>query len=306
MVQLQFAFQNSWMACPPIQFNSNLRYKKARPFMTGPELSSQLLIDMLAWSFWRTLQHTSTSMTWDDRLMYDWVHAIAPFAAQACACQFDKDWAKAWMFVANRPAISHLAGSCPHPSGTHEPIVGVRLPDGTFKSRITAEYPAQLAQALASIIRPFLTTGHPVLHVTDWQTILPKQLSWPDPPGRIEDGGGLPSTALHMIPQRHDKLASLRSRWFKRLSDSRQCLKITAALLSGCKEPPLSESELMPYIDDMLEILDCPPGDFLLDISPGQPFRLKLWYRLATFLRDPDADFLLQLQRGCVWESISH
>ena len=244
------------------------------------------------------LENPSTSMTWDDSLMYDWVHAVAPFAAQACACQFDKDWAKAWMFVANRPTISHLARSCPHPHGTHEQIVRVRLPDGTFKSRITAEYPPQLAHALAFIIRPFLSTGNPLLHVADWQTILPKQLSWPDPPGRIEDGGGLPSTALHMVPQRHDKLASLRSRWFKRLSDSRQCLKITAALLSGCKEPPLSDSELMPYIDDMLEILDCPPGDFLLDIAPGQPFRLKLWHRLATFLQDPDADFLLQLPQG--------
>ena len=95
------------------------------------------------------MENPSTSMTWDDSLMYDWVHAIAPFAAQACACQFDKDWAKAWMFVANRPTISHLARSCPHPHGTHEQIVGVRLPDGTFKSRITAEYPPQLAQALA-------------------------------------------------------------------------------------------------------------------------------------------------------------
>ena len=123
-------------------------------------------------------------------------------------------------------------------------------------SLLSAEYPALLAQALASIIRPFLTTGHQVIHAADWQSILPKQLSWPDPPGRIEDGGGLPSTALHMTPQRHDKLAALRSRWFRRLSDSRQCLKITAALLSGCKEPPLSESELKPYLDDILEILD--------------------------------------------------
>ena len=114
--------------------------------------------------------------------------------------------------------------------------MGVRLPDGTFKSRITAEYPAQLAQALAFIIRPFLTTGNPVLHVADWPTILPKQLSWPDPPGRIEDGGGLPRTALHMIPQRNDKLASLRSRWFKRLSDSRQSLKITVVKNHLCQK----------------------------------------------------------------------
>ena len=190
------------------------------------------------------VENPSTSMTWDDRLMYDWVHAIAPFAAQACACQFDKDWAKAWMFVANRPAICHLARSCSHPSGTHESIVGVRHPRDV-QEQDRSRVPGSTGTSLASIIRPFLTTGHPVLHVTDWQTILPKQLSWPDPPGRIEDGGGLPSTALRMIPQRHDKLASLRSRWFKRLSDSRQCLKITAALLSGCKEIPLLESELM-------------------------------------------------------------
>ena len=111
------------------------------------------------------LENPSTSMTWDDPLMYEWVHAVTPYAAQACACQFDKDWAKAWMYVSNRPAICHLARSCPHPAGTHEPIVGVRLPDGTFKSRLTAEYPALLAQALASIIRPYLTSGHQVLQV---------------------------------------------------------------------------------------------------------------------------------------------
>ena len=194
-----------------------------------------------------------------------------------------------------------------HPHGTHEQIVGVRLPDGTFKSRITAEYPPQLAHALAFIIRPFLSMCNLMLHVADWQTILPKQLSWPNPPGRIEDGGGLPSTALHMVPQGHDKMASLRSRWFKRLSDSRQCLKITAALLSGCKEPPLSDSELMLYIDDMLEILDCPPGDFLLDIAPDQPFRLRLWQRLATFLRDPDwLTSFFNYCKECTWKSISH
>ena len=101
-----------------------------------------------------------------------------------------------------------------------------------------------------------------------------------------------------MITQQHDRLAALRSRWFKRLSDTKQCLQITAALLSGCKEPPLSEQDLAPHLEDMLEILDCPPGAFLLDIAPGQPFGLKLWHRLATPLQDPDADFLLQLPQG--------
>jgi hypothetical protein len=36
------------------------------------------------------LENPSTSMTWDDKMMYDWVRSIAPFAAQACACMFGK------------------------------------------------------------------------------------------------------------------------------------------------------------------------------------------------------------------------
>ena len=166
--------------------------------------------------------------------------------------------------MSNRQAICHLARSCPHPAGTHEPIVGVRLPDGTFKSRLTAEYPALLAQALASVIRPYLTSDHQVLQVADWPSILPPQLSWPDPPGRIEDGGGLPSTALHMKSPRHDKMVALRSRWFRRLSDSKQCLKITAALLSGMQRSHLClRMSSNRTWTTSLEILDCPPGDFL-------------------------------------------
>ena len=52
-------------------------------------------------------------------------------------------------------------------------------------------------------------------------------------------------------------------------------------------------------------ILDCPPGDFLLDIAPDQPFCLRLWQRLATFLRDPDwlTSFFNYKER--TWKSIS-
>ena len=37
---------------------------------------------------------------------------------------------------------------------------------------------------------------------------------------------------------------------------------------------------------------------FFCILNPGHPFRLQLWHRLATFLGDPDADFLLQLPHG--------
>lgn len=107
---------------------------------------------------------------------------------------------------------------------------------------------------------------------------MPPKLQWPVPKHRIEDGGGLPSTALHMSCPTTDPLASLRTRWFQRLSDTKQCLKIVSALLSGCKEPPLSQEELAPYVEDLIEFLGCPPGDHVLAVIPGQPFRLHLWY----------------------------
>ena len=49
------------------------------------------------------LENTGSSMTWLDDQMVSWVHAEAPFAAHAHACQFGAGWAKVWCFVSNRP-----------------------------------------------------------------------------------------------------------------------------------------------------------------------------------------------------------
>ena len=241
-----------------------------------------------------------TSMTWDDPLMYQWVRLVAPFAAQACACMFDRDWSKAWtwMFVANQPDIHTLARFCTHGPGTHQSIVGVKLPDGSFLSCCTAEYLPSLAHALAALIRPCVGSGSSERPLADWQQALPPKLSWPSSTSKTEDGGGLPSTALHMVRLSQDKLVALRSRWFKLVSDTKHCFKITAALTSGCKEPPLSDTDLQPYIEDLLHMLGCPPGDHLLHRMPGQPFRLHLRHKLAAFLGDPVAKFLTELPFG--------
>ena len=244
------------------------------------------------------LENPSTSMTWDDPLMYEWVHATAPYGAQASACKFGKDWAKTWMFVSNRPDIFAVACSCDHLPGQHQSIVGARLPDGTFLSRLTAEYPVLLAEALASIISPYVSHDGHVLPLHNWRDILPSQLEWPLHQSRVEDGGGLPSTACHFSAGSKDPLQHLRKRWFTRLCDSKHCLKITAALTSGCKGDPLSSDELSPYISDLLDFLGLPPGDHLLTVPPGQPFRLDLWLAMARHLQDPDGEFLSMLKTG--------
>ena len=81
------------------------------------------------------LENPATSMTWLDELMWTW----APSAAQASACRFGANWAKTWCFVSNKPQILSLGLSCTHGPGSHESVVAVKLPDGAFKSRLTAE-----------------------------------------------------------------------------------------------------------------------------------------------------------------------
>ena len=120
------------------------------------------------------LENHATSMTWDD---------------QASACKFGRDWAKTWMFVSNRPDILAAAQACDHPRGQDQAIIGVLLDDGAFMSRLTAEYPPQLAAQLADIILPHVTKQPQVLQFDDWATALPQHLEWPRPATRIEDGG---------------------------------------------------------------------------------------------------------------------
>ena len=135
--------------------------------------------------------------------------------------------------------------------------------------------------------------------LVDWQKLLPVSLRWPEHHHRIEDGGGLPSTALCIAPRGVPAMQALRAKWFQRLCDSRDCLRVVAKLQSGHPGPPLPEVELQPYLDDLLTTLGHTAAcESILLIAPGQPFRLQLWKLIAETWCDPDADFLDLLSVG--------
>ena len=245
------------------------------------------------------LENPATSMTWLDDLMWTWVHTIAPYAAQASACQFGANWAKTWCFVSNKPQIQKVALSCTHGPGTHESVVGVKLPDGTWKPRLTAEYPVALASALASIVKPFTTANSIMCPLAHWKSQLPLKLDWPRPTHRVEDGGGLPSSAPCHVPLSISPWPTLRRRLFERLCSTKQCFKVVAHLESGNAAPPLSEAELQPYLADLLDVFQAQHMESQLAvIAPGQPFRLHLWKLLVSTWDDRDAPFLDTLAEG--------
>ena len=72
-----------------------------------------------------------------------------------------------------------------------------------------------------------------------------------------------------------------------------------AHLHSGDAAPPLTESELQPYLQDLLDAFQVTgKRDPLCQIAAGQPFRLGLWKLLAQSWHDCDASFLDTLQYG--------
>jgi hypothetical protein len=64
---------------------------------------------------------------------------------------------------------------CDHPPHTHLNFAGLRLPDGTFYSRLTACYPQQLAEALARVFTPFLSKRATLLALDAWPSCLPSE-----------------------------------------------------------------------------------------------------------------------------------
>ena len=109
--------------------------------------------------------------------------------------------------------------------------------------RLTAEYPPELASALATIIKAFTSCSGQKCSLGAWRSLLPTKLTHLT--HRVEDGGGgLPSSALCAAPLSISPWPSLRKKWFHRLCESRDCLKIVAHLHSGDAAPPLTEREL--------------------------------------------------------------
>ena len=246
------------------------------------------------------IENPLSSMTWLDEDMSAWVRCTAPYLAAAPACMFGEKRQKSWLFCSNRPDILAVGVACVHDPNTHLNFAGKRLPDGTFFSRLTACYPDKLAQALAQIFVPFLTRHSHRISLTSWMSCLPS-VFMPQPIShRVEDGGGLCSTAVWHTPQAKDVFSDLRKRWTERLFRTGLHQEIMAQFAVGSKEPPISPEQLQPFLDDVRDCFAIPAADWpaLVHVEPGQPFRLDLWKLLLQSMQDPDVGFLDELKAG--------
>ena len=207
------------------------------------------------------------------------------------ACQHGLDYRKSWLFVSNLSALESLASTCVHPPGAHVITSGRRSAQGTFLTRDTACYPASLCKAMAEHFRSLLSSHIGEIPFLSWHSLLPPALFWPIPSHRVEDGAGTCSSACWSAPSGSDCFRDIRRAWTSRILSGDFLQPFRARLSSGSKSPPISDSDLTPFLEDLRSFL-------LLRVPEGQPFRLFLLDALLAIVGDPDRPFVDLLVEG--------
>ena len=158
--------------------------------------------------------------------------------------------AKTWCFVSNKPVMSPsfvTTGLSPMNLWLASDYLMAPSNRDSLQS-IQRHWQPLWPRSSSSL--PHVPTGNCPLD--SWRNLLPPKLAWPLPGRRVEDGGGLTSSALCTGSLSIQPWPLLRKRWFQRLCDSKHCFKIMANIQQGLHDPPLSQEELQPYLDDLL------------------------------------------------------
>ena len=137
------------------------------------------------------IEQPSGAMSWREPMAQSWMLQSSCNLVLVAACSYAMDIYKNWLFATSFQELSAIASRCNHASNTHQSIAGVRASDGSFKSKQSAEYPAELATAMAKILAPLISTGPELSSIpAAMNQVRTKHLK--DPPLlRWKMGGGL-------------------------------------------------------------------------------------------------------------------
>ena len=189
--------------------------------------------------------------------------------------------------------ISSLAGQCSH--WGHMDFRGKRLPDGSYVSALTAEYPSALASAIVNIISPWVSQSSLMNQdLSTWRNLLSRNQITRSP--RIADRAGDNSSANWTIPKSKDFVKSLRQTWIKRSLQTKLHTKIVDACKLHQPDPFLTDEDTVPFLQDIQDSFPSTSLDF--SIPDHQPFRLQLLHSLLLISEDPDTKIATLLQEG--------
>ena len=103
------------------------------------------------------LSRVADAMIWLEPEVQSHISNVGVHCIMIAACAYNMDVDKA--FSTSLASLRTLGTTCSHPKGTHQSIIGTEHPDGSFRSRDTAQYPFDLCDAFAAIVQaPFFKT----------------------------------------------------------------------------------------------------------------------------------------------------
>ena len=198
---------------------------------------------------------------------------------------------------ASFPFIASLACTCAHAPGVHKTIAGPKH-DHTYVSSLTAEYPGSLARQLAQLMAPFCSSSGIKRHsISDFANLLPEPVVHRRPP--VCDGAGLNSTADHSNGRPSSCLQDVATQWLQCAESQSLKQHIIAHLAQSQDSQPLTEQQQLDVAHIAHTCLrpNC-KDPACLQISPGQPFRLKLLQAFSSRTKDPDTALTSFLEQG--------
>ena len=201
---------------------------------------------------------------------------------------------------ATSPQTGTLGHTCQHPLGTHRVQLLKRKHEPASSRETALRYPPSLCQAVLALVKHQVSTGElarlPLQPLPASPSVGPASILRPS----ICDGAGMHSTADHSSPgSKTSRLQSLRHAWLTWAHSLDLPKRISAHLMQGLPEHPLSENECLQAATMAHACLHphCHSPE-CLSIAPDQPFRLQLLQLLATATNDPDEDIVQLMQQG--------
>ena len=240
------------------------------------------------------------STAWNDPELQHTLQACGCVLARVPFCAHGLDLHGAWLLASNEPQTSTLGHTCQHPLGTHRVQLLKRKHEPASSRETALHYPASLCQAVLALVKHQVSTGElarlPLQPLPASPSVGPASILRPS----ICDGAGMHSTADHSSPgSKTSRLQSLRHAWLTWAHSLDLPKRISAHLMQGLPEHPLSENECLQAATMAHACLHphCHSPE-CLSIAPDQPFRLQLLQLLATATNDPDEDIVQLMQQG--------
>lgn len=246
------------------------------------------------------LEQPTNSMAWLEPIVQRFIRFAAIYLVNFPACWYNRNWSKSWLLACSYPAMKSLAGKCQHPPGAHEHIAGVRLSDGSFKSRVTAEYPSEMCAAIAAIISPLMRSTSEQFLTLDLALSLIPVKGHHESPVSYEDGGGLFSEPDWSRPLRSsmDHLHDLRKAWVNQIIQKKLTKKLLAFLSSSSSDPPFGDSDLSFFRENLSQFITSKGKAVDWSIREDQPLHLGILHAISQILDDKDVHLFPMLHEG--------